>query len=84
MAAIPQFTHPIELLVNGANHRLTVGGSATLLQVLRNDLGLNGPKYGCGLGQCGACTVHVDVWLLAPVLFPPPKFRGGAIPPWRA
>ncbi len=34
--------------------------SAPLLQVLRNDLRLNGPKYGCGIGQCGACTVHVD------------------------
>lgn len=33
---------------------------ATLLHVLRNELGLNGPKYGCGLGQCGACTVWVD------------------------
>ena len=33
---------------------------ASLLAVLRNDLGLNGPKYGCGLGECGACTVLVD------------------------
>lgn len=51
---------PITLTVNGAQHTLEAGGRATLLQVLRNDLGLNGPKYGCGLGQCGACTVHVD------------------------
>ena len=50
----------IELLVNGQSHRLTVDGAAPLLNVLRNDLGLNGPKYGCGLGECGACTVLVD------------------------
>ena len=39
---------------------LEVPREATLLHVLRNDLRLNGPKYGCGLGSCGACTVHVD------------------------
>lgn len=76
MAAIPQFTHPIELLVNGANHHLTVGGSATLLQVLRNDLGLNGPKYGCGLGQCGACTVHVDGVAARACVIPAAKVQG--------
>jgi len=48
------------LTVNARPVRLDVSRQATLLQVLRNDLGLNGPKYGCGLGQCGACTVLVD------------------------
>ena len=51
---------PIELTVNGRRHLLEVPADAPLLAVLRNDLGLNGPKYGCGLGQCGACTVLVD------------------------
>ena len=50
---------PIALKVNGELHSLTVDGAAPLLNVLRNDLGLNGPKYGCGLGECGACTVKV-------------------------
>ena len=60
MAALSSQDQPIALTVNGSTHPLTVGATATLLQVLRNDLGLNGPKYGCGLGQCGACTVLVD------------------------
>ena len=51
---------PISLHVNGRVVDLAVDGAAPLLAVLRNDLGLNGPKYGCGLGQCGACTVLVD------------------------
>lgn len=48
------------LRVNGGVHTLAVDPSASLLTVLRNDLGLNGPKYGCGLGECGACMVLVD------------------------
>jgi nicotinate dehydrogenase subunit A len=48
------------LTVNGCNVEVDVSTNATLLHLLRNELGLNGPKYGCGLGQCGACTVHVD------------------------
>lgn len=50
----------ITLTVNGEPRRLQVGLDAPLLYVLRNDLGLNGPKYGCGLGECGACMVLVD------------------------
>jgi len=50
----------LSLTVNGCSHSLPVPADAPLLTVLRNDLGLNGPKYGCGLGECGACTVLVD------------------------
>jgi nicotinate dehydrogenase subunit A len=49
------------LNVNGRTVSLTVDDPDTpLLYVLRNELGLHGPRFGCGLGQCGACTVHVD------------------------
>ena len=48
------------LKVNGSTHTLEVDPSTPLLYILRNDLGLQGPRFGCGLGQCGACTVHVN------------------------
>ncbi len=51
---------PIRLTVNGTDHALAVPPDCPLLFVLRNDLKLNGPKFGCGLGECGACTVLVD------------------------
>jgi nicotinate dehydrogenase subunit A len=51
---------PIVLHVNGQPRPVAARPGTPLLAVLRNDLGLNGPKYGCGLGQCGACTVLVD------------------------
>jgi nicotinate dehydrogenase subunit A len=50
----------LTLKVNGHSHELAVDGRVPLLQVLRNDLALNGPKYGCGLGECGSCTVLLD------------------------
>jgi nicotinate dehydrogenase subunit A len=48
------------IIVNGTAHDVTAAPDTPLLYVLRNDLGLTGPKFGCGLGQCGACMVHID------------------------
>ena len=51
----------ITLRVNGQNHTVAVDDpNMPLLYALRNDLGLRGPKFGCGLGQCGACSVIID------------------------
>jgi nicotinate dehydrogenase subunit A len=50
----------IRLTVNGRIHDVNAAPDTALLYVLRNDLELNGPKYGCGLGECGACAVLID------------------------
>lgn len=50
----------LTLHVNGRSHSINVDPETPLLYVLRNQLGLNGPKYGCGLQQCGACMVLLD------------------------
>jgi isoquinoline 1-oxidoreductase subunit alpha len=50
----------ITLKVNGRAHTLDIDPSTPLLYILRNDLGLQGPRFGCGLGQCGACAVIIN------------------------
>jgi isoquinoline 1-oxidoreductase alpha subunit len=50
----------MKLTVNGTEHEVDVEDDMPLLWVLRDELGITGPKYGCGIAQCGACTVHMD------------------------
>jgi isoquinoline 1-oxidoreductase alpha subunit len=50
----------VELNVNGTTHRVDADPDTPLLWVIRDGIGLTGTKYGCGIAQCGACTVHVD------------------------
>jgi aerobic-type carbon monoxide dehydrogenase small subunit (CoxS/CutS family) len=64
------------LNVNGVVHTLDVDPSMPLLYVLRNELDLHGAKYGCGLGQCGACTVHVDGKAVFSCLLPAAALEG--------
>src|SRR5437879_3462134 len=51
---------PVRLTVNGRRHVLAIEPEMPLLWVLRDELGLTGTKFGCGIGQCGACTVRID------------------------
>jgi nicotinate dehydrogenase subunit A len=53
-------TQRFSLDVNGRTHTIEADPDMPLLYALRNDLGLNNPQFGCGLAQCGACTVHID------------------------
>jgi nicotinate dehydrogenase subunit A len=50
----------LAISVNGRRHAVHAAADTPLLYVLRNELGLHGPRFGCGLSQCGACTVHVN------------------------
>ena len=70
----------IKLTVNGKSHDLRVDDpEMPLLYALRNDLGLQGPHFGCGLEQCGACTVHIDGKAVRSCRFPVAKAAGAKI-----
>jgi isoquinoline 1-oxidoreductase alpha subunit len=60
----------LALSINGTERRVDAAGDTPLLWVLRDDLGLTGTKYGCGVAQCGACTVLVDGEAVRSCLFP--------------
>jgi carbon-monoxide dehydrogenase small subunit len=61
MKAVAAHKYPtVKLTVNGKTQTTALTRHTTVLHYLRNDLGLNGPKFGCGLGQCGACTVMMN------------------------
>jgi len=66
----------VKLHVNGAIHEVEAESSTPLLYVLRNDLGLKGPHFGCGLGQCGACTVIIDGAAVRSCTTPVSQVRG--------
>jgi len=51
---------PTPLRINGTQHQVDLPGEVPLLWVLRDEIGLTGTKYGCGVAACGACTVHID------------------------
>jgi isoquinoline 1-oxidoreductase alpha subunit len=66
----------IQLIVNGRKHEVDVEPDMPLLWVLRDTLGLTGTKYGCGIAQCGACTVHVDGMAMRSCVAPVGDYKG--------
>ena len=67
------------LMVNGKKRSVEADADTPLLYILRDNLALNGPKFGCGLGQCGACTVHVDGVATRSCLLPVSTLAGKAV-----
>ena len=70
---------PIECNVNGVNHVVRGANARTLLQMLRQDLGLTGSKEGCSEGECGSCTVWLDGVAVLSCLVPAPRAHGASI-----
>src|SRR5437867_9910113 len=73
--AMPAYT----LLVNGRRRSVDVAANTPLLWVLRDNLGLTGTKFGCGIAQCGACTVHVDGEAVRSCVMPGASVQGRAV-----
>jgi isoquinoline 1-oxidoreductase alpha subunit len=69
----------ISLTVNGQDHELDIEPETPLLWVLRDEIGLTGTKYGCGIAQCGACTVHVDGKAVRSCLLPVSAVEGAVL-----
>jgi len=69
----------ITLSVNGRNHEVTADSDTPLLYVLRDELELKGPRFGCGLGQCGACTVIIDGAAVRSCVYPASAAQGHKI-----
>ncbi len=66
----------VKLQVNGSSHQVDVDPTTPLLYVLRNDLDLKGPRFGCGLGQCSVCTVIIDGMAVRSCITPVSAVRG--------
>ena len=66
----------VTLTVNGAERTVDIDPATRLLYVLRNDLGLRGPRFGCGLGQCGACAVIIDGVAVRSCVMPTSRVEG--------
>jgi isoquinoline 1-oxidoreductase subunit alpha len=69
----------LSIQVNGQNRTVDAEADVPLLWVLRDELGLTGTKYGCGVAQCGACTVHVDGRATRSCVTPAGALRGRAV-----
>jgi nicotinate dehydrogenase subunit A len=69
----------ISLSVNGRTHAVTVDADTPLLYVLRDNLNLKGPRFGCGLSQCGACTVIIDGTAVRSCVYPASTAKGHKI-----
>ena len=69
----------LKLMVNGNERELEADSDTPLLYVLRDELELKGPRFGCGLGQCGACTVHIDGEAMRSCVYPASAAAGHKI-----